>query len=279
MNPAALVGGTCGEPATELPRALMHGPDADAVAPRRVVWIAVVAYLQMQSTVQAQRDPASTGPPMAQGDGDGFGGDAVGGHLDRGRQRRQRVGGVDGDDEVRALAPPGLLGVLAQSADEAELIKVRWAQVVDETADVGSSGLRSAIGSRAIAPGSRISAGETTSSATVTATSGRHLGDSGRPSGNSCFWRLLLAVLAPLSMLAQAVNYLLSPVEGGDPFTDTAAVIADHLPLMGGLRWLDAAFVAGIVPATFAVAWAAIATRRLRPARSSGPAAISLGST
>ncbi|MEU4235433.1 hypothetical protein AB0F17_65155 [Nonomuraea sp. NPDC026600] len=78
-----------------------------------------------------------------------------------------------------------------------------------------------------------------------------------RPRDVRGFWRLLLAVLAPLPMLAQAVNYLLSPVEGGDPFTDTAAVIAGHLPLMGGLRWLDAAFVAGIVPATFAVAWAA----------------------
>jgi hypothetical protein len=71
------------------------------------------------------------------------------------------------------------------------------------------------------------------------------------------FWRVLLAVVAPLPMLAMAVNYLLNPVEGDAEFEDMVTAIAANQELVGILRWFGAVFVFGIIPATFAVAWVA----------------------
>jgi hypothetical protein len=71
------------------------------------------------------------------------------------------------------------------------------------------------------------------------------------------FWRILLAVVAPLPMLAKGVFYMLSPVNGDAEFHDTVAAFAAHRQLVAALTWLDAVFVVGLVPATIAVAWVA----------------------
>jgi len=87
------------------------------------------------------------------------------------------------------------------------------------------------------------------------------------------FWRVLLAVIAPLPMLAKGIFYLLTPAEGSDDFKHTVAAFAAHQQLVGTLKWFDAVFVAGLVPATFAVAWAA---RRGAPRLTTAGAVISL---
>ncbi|MEV1168861.1 hypothetical protein [Nonomuraea sp. NPDC049784] len=71
------------------------------------------------------------------------------------------------------------------------------------------------------------------------------------------FWRLLLAMIAPLPMLAKAVYYLLSPVDGGAEFADTVTAYTADQQLASALRWFDAVFVVGLIPATIAVAWVA----------------------
>jgi len=87
------------------------------------------------------------------------------------------------------------------------------------------------------------------------------------------FWRVLLAVIAPLPMLAKGVYYLLVPVEGGASFEDTFAAFAAHRDLIDVLVWLDAVFVVGLIPATYAVAWVA---RRGAPRLTTAGAVISL---
>ncbi len=66
------------------------------------------------------------------------------------------------------------------------------------------------------------------------------------------FWRTLLAIIAPLPMLAKGVFYLLYPVSGGD-FAKATVTVAAHEQLVVVLSWLDAVFVIGIVPAIAAV--------------------------
>ena len=68
------------------------------------------------------------------------------------------------------------------------------------------------------------------------------------------FWRILLAIIAPLPMLAKGVFYLLYPVTGGD-FAKATVTVAAHEQLVVVLSWLDAVFVVGIVPAIAAVVW------------------------
>jgi hypothetical protein len=87
------------------------------------------------------------------------------------------------------------------------------------------------------------------------------------------FWRILLAVIAPLPMLAEGIYYLLVPVEGGSSFQDTVAAFAAHKQLMDIITWFGAVFVVGLIPATFAVAWAA---RRGAPRLTTWGAAIAL---
>jgi hypothetical protein len=76
------------------------------------------------------------------------------------------------------------------------------------------------------------------------------------------FWRVLLAVLAPIPLLAKAVYYVLIPVDGGASFTDTVAAFQQHRDLVYNLRWLDAVFMLLLLPATIAVA---LVTRRHAP--------------
>jgi hypothetical protein len=70
------------------------------------------------------------------------------------------------------------------------------------------------------------------------------------------FWRVLLAVVAPVPMLFMGLYYLISPVEGDAPFaTALAAATADpgRFELM---QWLQVPFFL-LIPAMFAAAWAA----------------------
>ncbi|MDP9843878.1 hypothetical protein [Streptosporangium lutulentum] len=87
------------------------------------------------------------------------------------------------------------------------------------------------------------------------------------------FWRVLLAVVAPLPMLALAIHTLLSPVAGGTGFKDTVAAYAAHRQLADSLQWVNAVFVIGLVPAAFAVAWV---SRRGAPRLATAGALLSL---
>jgi hypothetical protein len=70
-------------------------------------------------------------------------------------------------------------------------------------------------------------------------------------------WRILLAVIAPMPMLAKGVFYLLSPTSGDAPFTTTVAAMEAHRELLEPMKWLDAVFVVTLIPATVAAAWVA----------------------
>jgi hypothetical protein len=71
------------------------------------------------------------------------------------------------------------------------------------------------------------------------------------------FWRILLAVILPLPMLAKGVFYLLTPVAGDVTFEESVTQLAAQAELLDTLKWLDAVFVVTLIPATIAVAWVA----------------------
>jgi hypothetical protein len=87
------------------------------------------------------------------------------------------------------------------------------------------------------------------------------------------FWRILLAVVAPLPMLAKGIYYLLIPVDGGAEFDTTLAAFRDHPGLASGLMYLDAVFVTLLLPATVAVV---VVARRGAPRLTTWAAAITL---
>jgi hypothetical protein len=87
------------------------------------------------------------------------------------------------------------------------------------------------------------------------------------------FWRILLAVIAPLPFLAKGIYYILAPVDGGASFSDTVAAFTAHQQLANALKWFDAVFVVGLIPATYAVAWVA---RRGAPRLTTAGAVIAL---
>ena len=70
-------------------------------------------------------------------------------------------------------------------------------------------------------------------------------------------WRILLAVIVPLPMLAKGIYYLLTPVAGDATFNETVTSFEAHRQLLGALKWIDAVFVVTLIPATVAVAWVA----------------------
>ena len=76
------------------------------------------------------------------------------------------------------------------------------------------------------------------------------------------FWRLLLAIVAPLPMLCMGAVYVLKPFEGDAPLPDTAAAITAHLRLYEVTMWLGLPFLVGLIPAVIALAWV---TRRRTP--------------
>ena len=71
------------------------------------------------------------------------------------------------------------------------------------------------------------------------------------------FWRVLLAVVAPIPMLAKGTFYLISPVAGDADFDTTMRAFAADRGLAGTLRMLDLVFCVLLVPAVYAVVWAA----------------------
>jgi hypothetical protein len=87
------------------------------------------------------------------------------------------------------------------------------------------------------------------------------------------FWRILLAVVAPLPMLAKGVFYMLSPTSGDASFKDTVAAFDAHRDLLETMKWLDAVFVVTLIPATIAAAWVA---RRGAPRLTTAGAFIAL---
>ena len=87
------------------------------------------------------------------------------------------------------------------------------------------------------------------------------------------FWRILLAVIAPLPMIAKGIHYLLSPVGGDTNFRDTVAAYEAHRSLVINLRWFDAVFLLLLIPAIYAVAWV---SRRGAPRLTTAGAFISL---
>ncbi|MGH3384420.1 MAG: hypothetical protein ACRDO1_07570 [Nocardioidaceae bacterium] len=71
------------------------------------------------------------------------------------------------------------------------------------------------------------------------------------------FWRILLAVVVPMPMLAKAVYYLLTPVAGDVTFQESVTSFEANRGLLETLKWLDAVFVVTLIPATIALAWVA----------------------
>ena len=71
------------------------------------------------------------------------------------------------------------------------------------------------------------------------------------------FWRILLAIIVPMPMLAKAVYYMLTPVAGDVTFKESVDSFEAHRGLLETLKWFDAVFVVTLIPATIAVAWVA----------------------
>lgn len=71
------------------------------------------------------------------------------------------------------------------------------------------------------------------------------------------FWRILLAIIAPLPMLANGIYYLLSPTNGNAPFDESVAAVIAHGDRVSLLEWIQIPFVTLLIPATFAVVWVA----------------------
>jgi hypothetical protein len=95
-----------------------------------------------------------------------------------------------------------------------------------------------------------------------------------RPRDVRGFWRVLLAVIAPLPMLFMGVKYILSPDDGGEAFEDTVALYAAHRGQLELLEWLQVPFLVLLVPAAFAVAWV---SRRGAPRLATAGALVALG--
>jgi len=87
------------------------------------------------------------------------------------------------------------------------------------------------------------------------------------------FWRVLLAVIAPLPFLAKGLYSMLVPVAGDIGFEQYVAAFEAHRDVIEVLKWLDAVFVVLVIPATVAAAWVA---RRGAPRLTSAAAFISL---
>jgi hypothetical protein len=76
------------------------------------------------------------------------------------------------------------------------------------------------------------------------------------------FWRVLLAVIAPLPLLGMGISYVLSPTDGGDDIATTVAGMEAYPGRALVSMVLGLLFVMFLVPATTALAWV---TRRRAP--------------
>lgn len=83
-----------------------------------------------------------------------------------------------------------------------------------------------------------------------------------RKADTRTYWRVLLAVVAPLPLLGQGLSYAFSTVDGGDDFATTVASMQAHHgnAVLTGL--LNILFVVLLIPATVALA---LTTRRRAP--------------
>src|SRR5688572_31585074 len=94
-----------------------------------------------------------------------------------------------------------------------------------------------------------------------------------QPRDRRGFWRILLAVIAPLPFLAKGVYYMLTPVAGDVTFKESVASFEADRDILETLKWLDAVFVVMVIPATIAAAWVA---RRGAPRLTTAGAFIAL---
>jgi hypothetical protein len=88
------------------------------------------------------------------------------------------------------------------------------------------------------------------------------------------FWRVLLAVIAPLPMLFMGIKYVISPNDGGEKFDQTVSLYASHRGLLDLLEWLQVPFLVFLVPACFA---AVLVSRRGAPRLTTAGALVALG--
>jgi hypothetical protein len=76
------------------------------------------------------------------------------------------------------------------------------------------------------------------------------------------FWRVALAVIAPLPLLGMGLSYAISPYGGDDPFAATVDAMRDHHTAALAALLLGLPFLLFLIPATAALAWV---TRRRTP--------------
>jgi hypothetical protein len=87
------------------------------------------------------------------------------------------------------------------------------------------------------------------------------------------FWRVLLAVAAPVPMLFMGLYYLISPVDGDAPFEETVAAVAADPGRFELMQWLQVPFFL-LIPAMFAAAWV---SRRTAPRLATAGGLLSVG--
>jgi hypothetical protein len=87
------------------------------------------------------------------------------------------------------------------------------------------------------------------------------------------FWRVLLAVVAPLPMLFMGIYYLISPVDGDAPFKESVAAVAADPGRFELMQWLQVPFFLQI-PAMFAAAWV---SRRTAPRLATAGGLLAVG--
>ena len=87
------------------------------------------------------------------------------------------------------------------------------------------------------------------------------------------FWRVLLAVVAPVPMLFMGLYYLLSPVDGAASFETILAAVTAHQDRYQWLPWLQVPFFL-LIPAMFATAWVA---RRAMPRLATAGGLLAVG--
>jgi len=87
------------------------------------------------------------------------------------------------------------------------------------------------------------------------------------------FWRIVLAVVTAMPMLAKGTFYVLSPADGDATFRQSVTAFEAHRGLLEPMKLLDAVFVVTVIPATVGVAWVA---RRGAPRLTTAGAFIAL---
>jgi hypothetical protein len=94
-----------------------------------------------------------------------------------------------------------------------------------------------------------------------------------RPRDVRGFWRVLLAVVAPLPMLFMGIYYLISPVDGDASFKETVAATAADPGRFELMQWLQVPFFL-LIPAMFAAAWV---SRRRAPRLATAGGLLAVG--